>query len=508
LVRARAVLLKRDTRFADVVYGRVRSIDPDKRPGLARLRACWAAAWTAAGCRLRSERGSALIEVMVGAVVLSIATVGLLNGIDGAQSAGAKNKARSIAAALAEQDIERMRAMKATQLAGYTNTNTVTVRGVDYTIVSKGSWAVDSGGPISCSNISRTAANIRIVSEVTSNATKGVVDQVSLVTPPPGTYAAGEGRAIVKVQDRNGDPVQGMTVNLTGTATLSGTTNSLGCAVFAFIPVGNYTANPVGLGYVDWDGNATPSKSLTVNQSQSTAVNFEMDNAATIQAFFDTAVNGVTATTAAESRWLTVANSKLVVGSELFTAGGTSPATATQINATSLFPFLDGYSVYPGQCAANAAGAKTYTPTPGQILSTSTNKLRLPSINVRVVTSTSLTAPGPAGVNGAVIRVKPTSGCANTFPAQTGASVTYGSTTYAGAIPKPGYPYGSYQICADLGGRRGFADVPPYTSAGPTSSETVNNTAAAGNNVTWASGLIRIYVPTSGTTGTCTAAGY
>jgi Tfp pilus assembly protein PilV len=227
--------------LADVVYGRVRTTDPDKRPGPARLRARCAAACAAVGSRLRSERGSALIEVMVGAVVLSIATVGLLNGIDGAQSAGGKNKARSVAAALAEQDIERMRAMPVTQLAGYNNTRTVTVRGVNYTVVSKGTWAVDQGGPISCSNISRPAANIRIVSEVTSNATKGVVDQVSLVTPPPGTYATGEGRAIVKVADKDGDPVQGMTVSLAGTASFSGTTNSLGCAVFSFIPIGNYT---------------------------------------------------------------------------------------------------------------------------------------------------------------------------------------------------------------------------------------------------------------------------
>ncbi|MEA2453848.1 MAG: hypothetical protein QOI45_110, partial [Thermoleophilaceae bacterium] len=41
-----------------------------------------------------------LIEVMIGAVVLSIATVGLLNGLDGAQGTNAKNKARSVAAAL------------------------------------------------------------------------------------------------------------------------------------------------------------------------------------------------------------------------------------------------------------------------------------------------------------------------------------------------------------------------------------------------------------------------
>jgi Tfp pilus assembly protein PilV len=420
--------------LADVVYGRVRTTDPDKRPGPARLRARCAAACAAVGSRLRSERGSALIEVMVGAVVLSIATVGLLNGIDGAQSAGGKNKARSVAAALAEQDIERMRAMPVTQLAGYNNTRTVTVRGVNYTVVSKGTWAVDQGGPISCSNISRTAANIRIVSEVTSNATKGVVDQVSLVTPPPGTYATGEGRAIVKVAEKDGDPVQGMTVSLAGTASFSGTTNSLGCAVFSFIPIGNYTATVSGLGFVDYDGNSAPTQSLTVNQSQSTAANEIMDSAATIQGFFETVVG--TTTIAQQSRWLTVANSKLIVGTRLSTATGTSPATSTQINATSLFPFVDGYSVYPGQCAANVAGAKTYTPIPGQTLSTAGNKLRVPSINIHVVNSSG------TNTTGATVMIEPSDypTCPNVFPTQVSTNTTAGGSA---ALPNPGYPYGT-----------------------------------------------------------------
>ena len=52
-----------------------------------------------------------LIEVMVGALILAITTTAILSGIDGAQKTGGRNKARSVAAALAEQDQERMRAM-------------------------------------------------------------------------------------------------------------------------------------------------------------------------------------------------------------------------------------------------------------------------------------------------------------------------------------------------------------------------------------------------------------
>src|SRR5918998_3326520 len=174
-------------------------MDPDKRSCRARLRARLASACAAGRARLRSQGGSMLIEVMVGAVVLAIATTAILSGIDGAQGTGARNKARSVAAALAEQDQERMRTMRVSDLAGYSQIRTVEVRGVDYTVKSSASWAVESGGAISCSNTSKTSANIRILSEVTSPLTRGTVDQVSLVTPPAGTFAPGEGRAIVKV---------------------------------------------------------------------------------------------------------------------------------------------------------------------------------------------------------------------------------------------------------------------------------------------------------------------
>src|SRR5918998_4834304 len=278
-----------------------------------------------------------LIGVMVGSVVLALATTAILSGIDGAQGTGARNKARSVAAALAEQDQERMRTMRVSDLAGYSQIRTVEVRGVDYTVKSSASWAVESGGAISCSNTSKTSANIRILSEVTSPLTRGTVDQVSLVTPPAGTFAPGEGRAIVKVVNHMQVPIQGAAVRLTGPATFTGTTNSLGCVVFEFIPIGNYTAEVSGLGLVDWQGTTTPTKALGVAQSQSTLVEFEMGVAARINATFETKV-GTNAPRTANSQWITIANSKLAVGQKIIEASPAGAPNAT-ISATSLFPF-------------------------------------------------------------------------------------------------------------------------------------------------------------------------
>jgi type II secretory pathway pseudopilin PulG len=491
----------------------VRTKDPDTRSARARLVARLAALPAAARARLQPERGSVLIEVMVGAVILAIATAAILDGLDGAQATGSRNKARSVAAALAEQDQERMRSMVVLDLVdmiGTPQTRTVTVRGVDYTVKSTATWAPDNGGVISCSNNTRTASNVRILSEVTAPATRGVVDEVSLVTPPAGTVAEGLGRAIVKVLDRTGAGTSGLTVNLSGTASYSAATNSLGCAVFSFIPVGNYTASVGGTGLVDWNGNLPATASLTVTEGGSVTVPLELDQKAEIRANFDTKV-GANAAIAAKSQWLTILNSKLSVGQKTIEAVPNGTPN-TLITAGNLFPFVDGYSAYAGQCPTNdpsqaptnnSSALQQFTTAPNGIVTTP--KVRVPAINVRVVS-----ASGSA-VNGARVFVTTAdAGCTNTFPLQLSANVN----GISGSLSEPGFPYGTYRICAQTSataGPHGHADVyasgydsrSTSTIANETSTNLVNdvvsNNNANGNTTsTTTNGAIRIRLNRNG----------
>jgi Tfp pilus assembly protein PilV len=472
--------------LVDQNRGPVRLKDPDKRP------------WRS---RLREQRGSMLVEVMVGAVVLAIATTALLNGIDGAQSQGTTNKARSTASALAEQDQERLRALPVASLATCCTpaSRTVTVRGVNYTVTSSVAWVTDQGGPISCSNDTKTAANLKITSAVTSNATKGVVDEVGLVTPPPGTFSPGQGRAIVKVNNADGSARVGANVSLIGATTYTGVTNSLGCAIFPFVDVGTYTAS-VGAGQtlVDWQGTNPSTQGLTVTEATSTTASLEMDTAATINAIFDTVVNGTTVTNQ-KSQWITLMNGHLTVGKRIFDAG----SAQTTVSAGNLFPFTDPYTGYAGQCTVNnpttppnTGTLGSWTVTPGQNLTLgAANDIRLPAINVKVVSATSGTA-----INAATVKVYTAdTGCTNVFPSQT--------TNTSGLLPLPGYPYGKYTICAQSGTRRGFADVYPYSSntTPPTSSETVTNYVPGGSGTTYnAATHVRIWISsTLSPTGTC-----
>ena len=447
-----------------------------------------------------------LIEVMVGALVLAITTTAVLNGLDGAQKTGGRNKARSVAAALAEQDQERMRSMPVADLLPLVNTpytRPVAVKGATYTVTSSASYATDPGSASTgCSATAKTQTNLRILSSVTSPSTRGTVDVVGLVTPPASSgYASGQGRLIVKVFDRDDVGIANATVALSGTGSFSEETNASGCAVFPFVPSGNYTAAIEKFGHVGWDGEDTISKAVTATAGQTTTYGpYYLEQPATINAQFDTRVASTTVN--AKSRWITVNNPKLLVQREVFDSG----AQNTTVPAAGLFPFLDGYGIYAGQCTTNNPGGTlpNTTPNPGATLTTSP-KIRVPSINVRVVNSTSTSGSGPAGQAGYTMVVKPAaaSGCNNTFPTQTSATVNYGGTNYAGVIPEPGYPYGTYTVCAQrvISGamRHAFADVQPYTTS-TSVNEVVTNTNANGNSATWNSaGSIRIFVSTAAT---------
>ncbi len=229
-----------------------------------------------------------LIEVMIGAVILALATTAVLNGIDGAQKTGGRNKARSVAAALAEQDQERMRSLPVSSLVPYVTAplvRTVKVKGVDYSVKSLATWATDPGGvTTSCSSTTKTQANLRIVSQVTSPLTRGTVDLASLVTPPPGAgFSTGEGRVIVKVVDRDQAAIAGASVTLSGGSSYSDLTNAAGCAVFPFVPAGNYTASASSGTMVGWQGESPVTKATSSTAGISTAMTLEIDRPSHVQ---------------------------------------------------------------------------------------------------------------------------------------------------------------------------------------------------------------------------------
>jgi type II secretory pathway pseudopilin PulG len=292
---------------------------------------------------LSSERGSLLVEVMVGAIVLAIVTFAVLDGMSGAADTGERNRQRSVASTLAQQDIERLRAFEITDISNYRETRSVNMGGVSYTVVSRTDWVRDASGLISCTNDDTTAEYLKLTSVAYSPASEETpVREVSLLTPAPGAFSATSGTAAIKLTDREGNPHAGVGVSLDGTSDYSDSTNDVGCAIFGMIPAGNYEVNVNGL--VGWGGEDGNTNQVTVQPAKTSLKHLELEPPGTLRARFERPDG-----TAAAWSSMTVANAKLPGGTKSFPAGSSVPT----IDSNGLFPFADGYGVYAGTCRAN-----------------------------------------------------------------------------------------------------------------------------------------------------------
>src|SRR3954471_17066304 len=114
------------------------------------------------------DAGFALIEAVISAVVLAVVSLAVLSGIEGSIHSASRERSRSVASTLAEQDQERMRAMSASDLADMTAlVRTVPVKNIKYTVTSTSAWIRDdTGGTVSCTNNSKQVYYLRISTTV------------------------------------------------------------------------------------------------------------------------------------------------------------------------------------------------------------------------------------------------------------------------------------------------------------------------------------------------------
>ena len=442
-------------------------------------------------CRLRAaaraEDGFMLVELLIAALLVALISIGLYTAAVGSSRGSANDRHRSIAAALAQQDQERMRAFKATDLSNYRASRPVAVAGTTYTVDSRGQWVSDSSGLLSCSSGSSQANYLHITSSVTwpsMGSLKPVVIR-SLVAPPNGSLAANKGSLAVKITDQANNPISGQSLNLGSPANVSDTTDSSGCAVFGGITAGNYQLTYSQAGYVDVGGNNSVNRTVSVTAGTTTTQNELYAQAGAIAVSFDTKV-GANPVQAAQEEVVTVSHSNLPApGRRSFDPAG---GAASTINATSLFPFTSAYNVYAGSCAANdpsSYNSNYYSSNPGAVTVAPGGSyavtVREPAINIRTERS---------GVNfpGADVHVDLTSsGCTQSFPNQTSNS--------SFALPDPGFPFGTYSVCADT-----LVQNTSWPFSWVKRRRTVNNIANTNPNGT---SVIELDITTSSSSGDC-----
>jgi type II secretory pathway pseudopilin PulG len=410
--------------------------------------------------RLSDARGFMLIEAVAAAALLAIVALGVLGGLDSAQRSSGREKARSVAAALTEQDQERLRSFRAVDLANYDESRNIEIEinKIKYKITSRVDWVRDStGGTESCNSSTTEADYMRITSTTESELINTPIPPVkmsSLVAPPVGAFGTNQGTLGVQVNNAAGAGVAGMPVTISGPTTVTNDTNSAGCAIFAYVPIGNYTARVNSVGWVDKGGNQNSSVGATVSQGTVNVKTMVYDQAASVDVSFDTETLGGT-TVPATTTQLSATNGGVpsgpfspFAGQRVYDPAGGAVGTIT---ASGLFPFTDGYALYGGGCPGadptdNDPDYYTVYPAgyvavaPG--VASPATKVRLPSINLRVLYNGAVLSAANLATTKIVVYSKSTN-CTEKFTFNAPAIDTNGW------MLEPALPFGTYTVCAE-----------------------------------------------------------
>jgi hypothetical protein len=418
--------------------------------------------------RAAADEGVALMEVVISAAVLVLVVMGVLAAMDSVTSTAGANKARTVAATLAERDQERLRGMRTLDVDEMPlEPYVVPVAGVSYTVTSQAEWVQDaSGEAVSCGTTSSQGSYMRITSTVTSPRAGGAVKPVvlsSIVAPQVG--ATSQGSLSVMVRDAAGNPVQGLNVTVVPAARTE-VTSAAGCAVFGQLDAGNHTVNLNLGGWVDRNGSQAASQTASVTAGNLTTVEFAYDRAASI----NVEVKDKPATALPDPA-LTVlaAHTSLANGFRTFTAsnqGAMVPpfpaATGSTFALTGLFPFPEGYTIFSGGCLGNDPSRHLpdyFAGHPGRVVLGAgqiggTITVYEPPTNIFVTR-------GSQSRSGVEVFAYPTD------PGCEGVRIPMGSTDAAGRLSYHGLPYGSFTICATRNDRHRSGDLTVDDEDGP-----------------------------------------
>jgi len=397
-----------------------------------------------------------LIEVIVSALIAVTITGAVIALLNATGRAGAEERHRSQAYAIAQEDQARLRAMRIQSLNGYKGEQEIPLNGTVYKIVSTGKFVNDSTSEdTGCSSGNIPADYVKISSTITwgSMGSRPAVVINGIVSPVTGSLDPTHGNLVISTINATGLALAGVKLTLTGPATLSATTDSNGCAIFYDQPSGDYTMTPApGTGYVEKNGNVPPAETVSVAAGSSTNYTLQFDKSGSIPVAFKYRVGSSSTFNAGTADSIFVFNGNMSTAKVFGTPGGSRQSTFT---ATPLFPFTSTYAIYAGSCEKNNPNPTGVEPPPATAAAALANvnapiggtaatvTLQLPALNLKVWTGKNSSNAGSAFNNSDVwIR--------DLNCPETGSPVYRRATTNSsGNLPDPGLPWSNYEVCAD-----------------------------------------------------------
>lgn len=379
-----------------------------------------------------TEAGFALIEVVVSALIVVMTTGAVFTLLNASGRAGAEERHKSQAYALAQEDQSRLRSMRIPDLLASVKLapRDLSVGGTRYTVRSTAAFVNNNSGvEPACEAGNSSNDYLRIGSEVSwkNKAGQEPVKIQSTINPPNGSLDPSRGSLTVFVLNAQEVPIPGVGLSsAAGPGTFTGQTNSNGCAQFSELPKGNYEMRTsLSSGFVDENGAPPGKRKVGVLGAASNTVTLMYDTPGTLKANFLVGEG----TTAGKAEGMVLINNGMQTQSETIWASNKEPRTP--LEAKSLFPFKASYAVYAGGCLKSIPeGDPTISSaliTPG---STAAVNVRLPLLNLSVKN-------GSTAVENVTMKI---------HDAECPESPTRVFTLTKGTIAE-GFPWGKYEIC-------------------------------------------------------------
>jgi type II secretory pathway pseudopilin PulG len=368
-----------------------------------------------------------LIEVVVAMTLLAL----LMLGLGGALGAGLRlirtDRQRVVAANLATQQMERLRTTAFPDIPLGRTEITETVDNIAYAVRQDVEWQ-DQGSDNGPCDGGTTLDFVRVDISVRWDDMAGVkpVQSQTVLAPSAGSFDPAKGNIAVQLRDRSAADLAGVPVRASGpSGTFVRSTTASGCAFFTGLTPGSYTVSLSSTGYVDGQGVASPSQSVTVSAGATPSRQFDYDLAATL-AVTMTAPNGGTVPNALA---ISVGNTHFPTpGSKVFTGTGTSRTIAN------LFPYPEGFRLWAGECADAKPPSATDDVIDGPVAAepgqTTAATLQIPTVNLRVLRA-------GVGVPGVQVTAVHDSSCTSSF--------VVGTTDATGTVQAV-VPFGRWQF--------------------------------------------------------------
>ncbi|HZO06420.1 MAG TPA: hypothetical protein VFB52_08535, partial [Solirubrobacterales bacterium] len=275
-----------------------------------------------------------LIEILVSAMVLTIASAGVILLLQTTTKTQAEQRNSSEAYALAQEDQARLTSMRLATLNRLDQTRTVTLNKTQFQVRSRGVFVNDSTSIPSCGEGTSSADYVEITSSVTWNGMdpgeKAKI--VSVLSPSNGSLDPNHGTIAFSVVTQTQTPLPNVYVS-GGNGAFAGYTDALGCAVFTDLPAGNYTASVIGgPGLVGHDGESTQSEVVPVAGGDTKTVTFEFDSPGAIKVPFKFRVGSSGSYLPSSQPAIVAYNQGMSAAKVFWTSSGSPEATVTASN--------------------------------------------------------------------------------------------------------------------------------------------------------------------------------